>query len=144
MKIAIIGAGRQAEFVVDVAQDLGYEVTGLYDDRYPEVGEAAGVPVRGPLSAIGAAPTTDFAIGIADPRVRQRLWHLLSAQGKRLPALVHPSAVVSQRAAIGAGAFVGALCTVLAGSSVGTAACLMSTVNVNQNVSVGDFAGRVT
>lgn len=138
MKLAIIGAGALAAFVLDIASRCSIEVVGQYDDRYPDLPESNGAPV---LGRIADAPSgASLVLGIGAPKTRKLLFERLTSQGFNFPPIIDPSCVISPSAHIANGVIVGPLSTVLAGSLVMEGACLLSNVNVNQDVTVGAFA----
>ena len=139
MRIAILGAGTLAAFIMDIAsRSARFEVVGQYDDRSPELTHSNGAPVLGRMDDV--APGTALALGVGAPRARQDLFGRFAAQGCPFPALVDPSCVVSVSARLADGVILGPLSSVLGGSEVLEAACLLSHVNVNQDVRIGAFA----
>lgn len=139
MRIAILGAGTLAAFIMDIAaRSARFEVVGQYDDRYPELTHGNGAPVLGRMDDV--PPGTALALGVGAPRARRELFGRFTALGCPFPVLVDPSCVVSPSARLADGVILGPLSSVLAGSEILEAACLLSHVNVNQDVRVGAFA----
>ncbi|MBA3013761.1 MAG: hypothetical protein KKD63_04025 [Proteobacteria bacterium] len=139
MKIGIIGAGTLAAFIVDIIRRLpGFDVLGQFDERYPEITLSNGVPVLGKVEDV--KPGTPIALGIGSPAARKVIYERKRLGGFVFPSIIDPSCVISGSASIGDGVIIGPFSTVLAGSVVHNGACLLSHVNVNQNVSIGAFS----
>ena len=139
MKIGIIGAGTLAAFILDIAaRNASLEILGQFDDRFPEITSANGLPVLGRVDDV--PPGTPLALGIGAPAARKAIYERLRARGFTFPPVIDPSCVVSASARIAAGVILGPLSSVLAGSEILEGACLLSHVNVNQDVSIGAVA----
>lgn len=114
MRILGLGAGGHAKAVLDVVAALGrYEVVGLLDPRSELVGTTVGgAVVLGDDSLLsrhyddGVRHAFIGLGGAGETRPRRRLYDLARAEGFEVVTLVHPSAVVSPSATIGAGATV--------------------------------------
>jgi UDP-perosamine 4-acetyltransferase len=100
--LLVLGAGGHARPVIEALRAMGRVVAGLLDD----VAQAPvlGVPVLGPLDSLGAHGATDAVIAIGNNAVRARLGAACQALGLALPAVIHPAALLSPAARIGAGA----------------------------------------
>jgi hypothetical protein len=141
MKIFIIGAGTQGQFVLDVINSIpNLEVGGLYDDRYPEITKINGVPILGKIKETNLSLSPYLSLGIGEPKIRKKILLEKREQGFRFPPVIHPNTVISSLATIEEGVTVGPFSTILYGSFVGKGACILSHVNINQNVSVGPFS----
>lgn len=99
MRIVILGAGGHGMAVCEAARDAGWEVRGFLDARGPG-GEVLGLPVLGTEAAHDGGP---LLIAIGNNQARLAAAERLAA---RLPALVHPSAVVARSARVADGAVV--------------------------------------
>jgi len=139
MRIAVLGAGTLAAFIIDIAsRGARFEVAGQYDDRYPELTHCNGAPVLGRLDDVPAG--TALAIGVGEPRLRKELFERFTALDCTFPALIDPSCVVCASARVAPGVILGPLSTVLAGSEILEAVCVLGHVSINQDVRVGAFA----
>lgn len=122
--IIILGAGDHGRVVADICAVLGRPVAGFLDRP-----NAAGASISDHAVLGGDALLDDpafvaahvFVPGIADVKIRRRVALAVLGSGGALATLVHPSAVVSPEARIGAG-------SVLVGGNV-----------VNTGAAVGDF-----
>lgn len=132
MRVLGLGAGGHAKVVIEILRATGWEVVGLLDPRQELWGAAVlGVPVLGGddlLAAQRAAGVTHAFVGLgsaADPRPRRRLYELGLTEGFTIAAAVHPAAIVSGSAEVGAGV------TLMANAVVNAAARLGENTVVN-------------
>jgi len=138
-RVAILGAGTLAAFILDILARMSPGITvRLYDDGFPEVHERHGVSILGRLHE--APRDWKLVIGIGDPVKRKSLYEHYAAQGCAFCSIVDPSCILSRTAKIADGVVIGPLSSVLSGSTIGEGACILSHVNVNQNVGIGPFA----
>ncbi|MBN2414767.1 acetyltransferase [bacterium] len=153
-ELTIIGTGGHARVVIDAAELTGYRVRGLVDLAYTGADEQIlGHPVLGGPGLLEKGGITGaVCIAVGDNRVRRTWFERAVKQGMRLPAIVHPAAVVSEHAAIGAGVFVNAGVIVNAGAVIGDNVILNSGAVVDHETVIGDhchiapgarIAGRV-
>lgn len=101
----LIGGGGHALVVAEAARAVGRAIAGVFDDRsdapaitrlgLPRLGSLRGAPAAGP-----------WIVCVGDLRVRMELIAAMGT-GSAAAAVVHPSAVVSPSAELGAGVFVG-------------------------------------
>ena len=141
-RLLVVGAGGHGRSVAEaVAASGAFIVAGFLDDAFPELERVWDVPVLGKVADLahwcGAA---DFAIvAIGNNALRQRVTGELRGGGYSLATVIHPRAIVSPTAVIGAGS------AVMAGAIVGTEARLGDGVIVNcaavvdHHCRVGDF-----
>jgi len=125
----ITGAGGFGRETLDAlrATSSAQAADVVFLDEHAQAREVDGVPVCRPeQAAVGA-----FIVAVADPRVRARLAASLSARGLVPGQVIHPRAVVSPAAALGAG------CVVLANAFLSAGVVLGAHVHVNYNATVG-------
>jgi sugar O-acyltransferase (sialic acid O-acetyltransferase NeuD family) len=120
-RLLVVGAGGHGRAVAEAAELSGqFEVVGFLDDALPAGKSVLNVAVLVPMGSMGyhraAADQTIVAIG--NNAVREKLMHQLAAAGLALATVVHPRAIVSPSAVLGAGS------SVMAGAIVGTEARL--------------------
>lgn len=120
--LVILGAGGHGRVVADIAEACGYGQISFLDDRWPEIIQSGAWRVTGSGTA-----DEPYALGIGDNQTRLRL---LEATPGDPVTLVHPSAVVSPHAQLGAG------CVICAGAVVGAFARLGPGSIVNTSASV--------
>lgn len=128
-ELHVAGSGSFALELVEYARAAGHDVVALIElvDPGRVGGEAHGLPIVGPDADPGAA-----VVGLGGDRLA--LWSLLAEHGWRAARVVHPAAVVSPSAVLGAGLVVGP------GAVVGAAAELGAHSLVSRGALVGHHA----
>ena len=141
LDIAIVGAGTLSRLISDIVEVLPHmHIIGLYDDRYPELTDVCDIPVLGKVEDVSMKIASNLILGIGAPRVRKKFFEDKITRGFTFPTLIHPSCVISSAAIIDSGVMIGPMSTVLSGSRIERGACLLSCVNINQDVHIGPFA----
>lgn len=137
LPVLIIGAGGHAGVVLDVLLSLGERVIGFADRDSALVGKVVqGLPVVGDDDAVlqrhqpGEVVLANGIGGTRDTAARRAAYERYAARGYRFLTLVHPSAVVSPRAAADTGA------QVMAGSVLQPGALIGANTLVNTRASV--------
>lgn len=142
--LILVGAGLngQAGVVLDlVRHDPCWEPIGFLDGRPDLAGTRVdGLPVLGSTDDIESLelPDADFHVSIGDNAARGALFHRLESIGREVVTLIHPTAIVSERATIGRGCYVGPGAIVNAGAIVGNAVLINSGVILEHDARVGD------
>ncbi len=141
--IVIWGAAGHAKVVADVVRMLpAFELAGLIDDTTPQRrGELHyGIPILGGREVLDGllASGTRLMFGFGDNAARLRIGAEMAARGFVFPTLVHPTAVVSPSAQIGAGSFVAAGAIVNPDARVGAQVIVNSGAIVEHDSEVGD------
>lgn len=105
------GLGREIATMVRAMSE--WEPVGFFDDRVPAGRKVGGLPVVGGKDTVlSVADVPQIAIAIGDPTAKAAVVQELSDAGCAFPSLVHPSAVLQDRATIHlrAGAIITAGC----------------------------------
>lgn len=141
--LIIFGAGGHGRVVADAASVSGrFSAIAFLDDGFPALRQAGPWPVVGRFT--DAASLRDqfscAAIGVGDNRARLTLMDEIGRIGFGLPAIVHPSAVVSQHASLGKATVVLAQAVVNFGAVVGEAVIINTAAVVEHDCRVGDGA----
>jgi UDP-perosamine 4-acetyltransferase len=136
-RVILIGAGRFAADVTDVALDAGFEVAawieGLDEGRADPSAEPPVIWV-GDLATF--EPDTPVAPAISSPR-RRLLVERLEADGRRLVSIVHPSAVIARSAVLAPGCVVGPHVVVGALARIGRGTILNRGALVGHHTTIG-------
>ncbi|MES2209908.1 MAG: carbonic anhydrase [Chloroflexota bacterium] len=130
-RVILVGAGRFAEEITDLAADAGVIVVGWIEGLDQTRADAAHDP---PIIWVGdqAAFEPQLPILPAIGAVRRRaLVERLVAEGRNLATIVHPSAVIAGTAALEAG------CVVFPNAVVGARARICSGTIVNRGALIG-------
>jgi sugar O-acyltransferase (sialic acid O-acetyltransferase NeuD family) len=107
--LLIVGAGAVGGYLSWNMQELGpdYEVLGFLDDDPSKEGTLAyGRRVLGPVERVREYPGAAVAVGIAAPRVRQRIVEHLSPHTNLFPSFVAPGAWLSESVSVGRGTII--------------------------------------
>lgn len=141
-QLLVIGAGGHARVVIDVARAAGFDPVAALDPD--SVGSTCnGVPVVGGdamAQRLFDEGVTHGVVAIGDNRLRWQLGERLRAIGFTLPAVIHPSAVVSASATIGDGSVLMPLAVVNAAATVGRLAIVNTAAVVEHDCVIGDGA----
>jgi sugar O-acyltransferase (sialic acid O-acetyltransferase NeuD family) len=149
--IGIIGAGGHCKVIIDLIEAIGlHQIVGIFDD-YKE-GSVSGVKILGKLSDLSSPTKIDqFIIAIGNDTVRKTLDN--TYQDLLWATLVHPSAIVSKSAFVGAGSVVCAGAVLQPEVVIGKHCIINTNCNVDHETIIGDYCsvcpgaticGRVT
>lgn len=138
-RIGIVGAriDGQAGVVLDtISYYPQYKVAAFFDFTPSLKGKMIeGIPVLGGITEVSDADLDKvdfFHIAIGDNKARLDIYNYLKGKGRKLLTLIHPSAVVSKRATLGEGCFVGANAVVQTGCKISNV-CLINTGSIAEH-----------
>lgn len=134
--VILIGGGGHAKVVIDCIRASGGQVFGILDDGLLIGTSVLGVPVLGKIEDYVQYLHHPFLIAIGNNGVRRRLSKALPVQWH---TAVHPSAVVSPYAEIGAGTVVMPRAVVNAGARVGSHCIVNTGAIVEHDNRIADF-----
>lgn len=145
---ALLGAGKQAELLIDLLEWSGLEWRSLtvYDDRLPP-GAAGprGLMCEGDLDA-GVRRITEqnlpavVALGSKQAALRDCLHEAILTGGAALPVVMHPGTLIAPSAVVGPGATIYAGCVIGPRVQIGRGATLCQGVVLEHDTVVGDNA----
>ena len=139
--LLIIGAGGHTRVVIDAAVK-SYSILGIIDINFtgsPE--EIMGCNVIGDYSILSDYPTdsTNVFIAIGDTSIREKYFNKVRQDGYAIPALIHPTAIISDNAQIDDGSFINAGVIINAKAQLMTG-CIINTGSIiDHEVSIGKF-----
>lgn len=133
MRLAILGAGGHGRVLAEAATSAGWGEVALFDDQAP------GVAGTGNDLARRLAKFDGVIVGIGRNLVRRRHHLHLRSLGASLATVVHPAAVVSPSARLGAGCYVGPLAVVGTGATIGDGVIVNSAAVIDHDCRIGDF-----
>lgn len=146
--ILIVGAGDQARVVLDIfdAMSLGAQVAGFLDYVGNESlwgTDLDGREVLGGPELLDTLRTKGIRrvhVGVGDNATRKELARRAIALGYDLVSAIHPSASVSRRAKVSAGAAIHPGAVIVTGARIGQAAIVNTGACVDHDCVVGDYA----
>lgn len=141
--VLIVGAGGFGRSVADALMAGGvYGVAGFVDDRGPALGHVLGHAVLGRVADLVALREQHalLVVAIGDNTRRRELCAMARSAGYALATVVHPRALVSLHAVMGAGAMVMAGAVVGTEAQVGEGAIVNAAAVVDHHARVGAFA----
>lgn len=140
----VVGCGGHGREVADILQTCGNRPIGFLDDDPSWAGTiVGGLPVLGSLAWLQQArEPLSVALGIGSSLSRksvlERIWQLTCTVD--FPPILHPSALIGSRVAIGEGTLIQAGCTLTCDITIGRFVVLNIGVGLSHDVIVHDFA----
>lgn len=146
-KLLVIGSSGHAAVLVDAMQLRGtYQIVGYLDDTIARGTVRSGYPILGAMGDVAAVcaqyEIRDAVIAVGDNWWRRQLHGKLIERCPQLkfPAVLHPSAVVSESAEVGSGTAVLAACHIGPGSKVGEFCILNTGSSIDHDCQMRDFS----
>lgn len=139
-RLAILGASGHGKVVADAAELCGWESVSFFDDAWRDKQINGVWPVVGDTNALLAqvAEFEGVLVAIGNNSVREAKLRALSERGAALPVLLHPAAMVSRYAEIGAGSVLFAGAVVNADCRIGRGAIINTGATVDHDCVLGD------
>lgn len=135
-RIVVIGAGGHAKVILEAVIAGGFgEILGLVDPT-PASSNVLGLRVLGGdevLPGLLAEGVSTAVIALGNNAVRQRVGAKLRAMGYALPAIVHPSALVSPSARLGDGVVIMARAVVGTETTIGDLAIVNTSASIDHD-----------
>ena len=146
-KIIILGKGGHAKSIIDAIEAQGkYEIAGYVVNSDVNIKELGDYPIIGKdedLKNIFRQGCRYAAIGIGflgKGELREKLYEVLKEIGYSLPVIYDPTAIVSKKAVIGEGTFIGKRAVVNADVKIGKMCIINTGAIVEHDSQVGDFS----
>ena len=133
--LVIVGAGGHAKVVIDTARLNGYDNFVFLDDN--KKGCFSDYPIVGTTDDYSRYTSNDFIIAIGNNEIRERIVNGL--HDVHFAILIHPTAVVSDRAVIGDGTVIFPLSIVNSGAHIGNHCIINSGAIVEHDCLINDF-----
>jgi sugar O-acyltransferase (sialic acid O-acetyltransferase NeuD family) len=144
--LVIIGAGGTSREIADAVDDINrreprWNLVGFLDDDAAKQGTSVdGIPVLGTIAAT-ADNDAQFIIGIAswrNPEARRGIVVRLGLPPERYATIIHPSALISSHAVIGAGTAILQNVVITPGTIVGDHTLILQNVTMAHDQVVED------
>lgn len=132
----LYGAGGHAKVILDILRACGCAVVDCICDDFVAARELCGVPVvRG-----NDVPAGTAIVSIGDNEARRRVVAFLQGRGNvNFATAIHPSAIVSPSAKIGAGTVVMPGALINAGANIGEHCIVNTGASIDHDCVLGDF-----
>lgn len=130
-EIYIYGISGHGRVVADIATACGYTIAGWIDDgnnTFPDWD-----------SFSQTHPACTIALGIGNNTTRSNLAQKIILMGFHLPALLHPSAIISPSALIGEGTVIMPLCVINANANIGKGVIINSASVIEHDCTLEDY-----
>ena len=136
-QLVIIGASGHGKVVADIAKKTGYERIVFLDDN-------ASVTRCGDYAVVGKCAQfteydCDMIVAIGNPVVREMFLNTLLENGKKVPVLIHPNAVIGENVKIGMGTVIVAGAVVNPGAVIGKGCIVNTCASVDHDCTVSDY-----
>lgn len=140
--VVILGAGGHGQVIADAIEEAGeMNLLGFLDDNLEIQNQTiAGYRVLGLMKDLSRyVKNVGVVLGIGDNVARQRLFDSLSPDIDT-PNIIHPSAVISKRARLGRGVFVGAKAVINTGAVIGDNVIINTSASVDHHCIIGSHS----
>jgi sugar O-acyltransferase (sialic acid O-acetyltransferase NeuD family) len=137
--LSIIGAGGHGRVVADIAERCGYATVEFVDKKYPERRDNLHWKIVGNDFADATAGFERF-VAIGNNGLRLELLEELLGAQLVVPRLIHPGAIVSRYASVGAGSVVMPGVVINAGAKLGAGVIANTGCTIDHDCLVEDGA----
>lgn len=132
-EVCFLGAGGHAKVVIEIAEDLGFEIKGIYDQNI-NVNKILDYPVSNDIESLSEKQNVFFAFGNNYYRKINSLKYK-SADFN----LIHPTSVISRSAVLGNGNVVMAGAVINSSVQIGNHCVINTSANIDHDCEIEDF-----
>lgn len=144
VKLYALGVGHNTPVFIDLAEQCGYEIVGLYhynssrtcefDHGFEILGSFDDLFTKEKLSG------KNFLLTMGDNKIRAELLEKIESLGGRVPTLIHPTSVVSRFTTISErGVYISAFSHIQADTVVEEGTVILSGVNISHTNHIGKY-----
>lgn len=131
-KLTIIGASGHGKVIADIAEKKGYEIIEFIDDN-TSLHECAGYRVVGTTAKLNSIQG-DQIVAIGNSCIREQIQNKTSTT-----VLIHPTAVISRRVAIGTGSVIMAGAIINSDTTIGEGCIINTASSVDHDCRIEGF-----
>lgn len=151
-EIYALGVGHNTPVLLELAENCGYKIKGLYHYNESRTGEFDhGFEILGSFDDLFSKRSLDgmsFLLTMGDNEIRANLSEKIISLGGSVPSLIHPMSIISRFANISPiGVYILPFTFVQADSCIGKNTILLSHVNISHTTTIGNscfIAGGAT
>lgn len=143
-QIYALGIGHNTPVFIDIAEQCGYEVIGLYHYNAERTNEVDhGYKIIGSFDDLFESKdlsNMNFVLTMGNNDIRADLTNKILKLGGYIPSLIHPTAVISKFAQISPlGVYISAYTHVQADTKIGEGTIILSGVNISHTNTIGKY-----
>lgn len=140
--IYVLGVGHNTPIIIELAEDCGYRVKGLFHYDKSRTGEVVnGYKILGSfdeLYAMSRIANMNFALSQGDNKIRTEVYNKIKALGGNIPSLIHPTAKISKFSTIGGGTYIGCNSIITANTKVQSNVFIGENVVIQHNCAINE------
>lgn len=142
--IYALGVGHNTPVFIDIAEQCGYKVGGLYHYNSDRTGEFDhGFTILGSFEDLFSDTNLSgrkFLLTMGDNEIRAELTKKIILMGGEVPSLIHPTAVISRFAKISpVGVYISAFTHIQADTVIEEGTVVLSGVNISHTNYIGQY-----
>lgn len=143
-QIYALGVGHNTPVFIDIVEQCGYNIVGLYHYNDQRTGEIDhGFKILGSFDDLFSSNNLQgkfFLLTMGDIEIRYKLTEKILSLGGKVPSLIHPTAVISRFADISnVGVYISAFVHVQADTKIGQGTVVLSGVNISHTNTIGKY-----
>lgn len=141
--VILLGAGGHAKVLLDILLEQNVEILGIVEkEGTDKLTDLCGVHVIGNDSDILRYSSAEIELvngigSVGSTALRQKIYEYFNRQGYRFRQVIHPNAIISQRADLGEGVQIMAGAVVNIGTRVGEDTLINTNVSVDHDCLIG-------
>ena len=143
-QIYALGVGHNTPVFIDIAEQCGYEISGLYHYNDERTGEFDhGFKILGSFEDLFSEKSLEgknFLLTMGDNNIRAQLIKRILQLKGNIPSIIHPTAVISRFAHISqTGVYISAFTHIQADTTIEDGTVILSGVNISHTNHIGKY-----
>lgn len=143
-QIYALGVGHNTPVFIDIAEQCGYKIAGLYHYNDERTGETDhGFEILGSFEDLFSKTSLkdeNFLLTMGDNKIRAQLIERILQLGGNIPSIIHPTAVISRFAQISPiGVYISAFTHIQADTMIEQGSVILSGVNISHTNHIGKY-----